>query len=202
MTATALAVALGSVAMLVITACSQLRKPGWAAWLKNHDACAYIPTWTFFAPNPGVNDTRVLWREQLSDGSVSHWHEVVPPSSRLLRAVWNPSKRARKAVTDCGPMVVRLVSANKGSKLPLLSLPYLMLIQYISGLPGSPLGLARQFTVLNTQGPDELDGPFRLLFVSHWHRLPSVPRDAPLLARSLPELDPALEEQLAEPWAT
>jgi hypothetical protein len=169
-----------------------------ASWLKNHDACAYIPTWTFFAPNPGVNDTRVLWREQLVDGSVSHWHEVVPPNGRLSRAIWNPSKRARKAVTDCGPMVVRLVARNKGSKLPLLSLPYLMLVQYISALPGSPLGVARQFTVINTQGADESgDGHFQLLFVSHWHRRPGVQREVPLLARDLPELDPDLAGRLA-----
>jgi hypothetical protein len=196
---TAFVVALFCGAMLVITGASQLRRWRWASWLKNHDACAYIPTWTFFAPNPGVNDARVLWREQLADGSISPWHEVVPPNSSLLRALWNPTKRARKAVTDCGPMVVRLVSRNKGSKLPMLSLPYLMLVQFISGLPGSPLGIARQFTVINTQGADDRDDShFQLLFISHWHRRPGVGRDVPLAASDLPELDSALAASAAK----
>jgi hypothetical protein len=176
-------------AMLVITAATQARRWRWASWLKCRDACAYIPTWTFFAPNPGVTDTRVLWREQLTDGSVSHWHEVVPPQCGILRAVWNPRKRARKAVTDCGPMVTRLIARSKQSPLPMLSLPYLMLVQHIAGISGFPLSLARQFTIVSTQGADDAeDATFRLLFISHWHRQPGVDPVAPLLAPDLPEM--------------
>lgn len=181
-------------AMLVITAAAQLRFR-WAQWLKRHDACAYIPAWTFFAPNPGVKDTRVLWREQLIDGTIGPWHELVGPQGGLLRAVWNPTKRARKAVTDCGPMAVRMIARNKRSALPLMSLPYLMIVQHMAGLHGSPLGLARQFTVVNTQGADTEDGLFQLLFISHWHRQPGVAKDAPLAAPALPEI-PDLAERL------
>jgi hypothetical protein len=197
MTAWAVAAAVVFGALLVVTAATQPRRWRWATWLKHQDACAVIPTWTFFAPNPGVMDTRVLWREQLADGTVSPWHEVVPPHGGPLRAIWNPAKRARKAVTDCGPMVVRLVGRNRESPLPLLSLPYLMLVQYIAGRPGSPLSVARQFTVVNTQGGDEEDGVFRLLFLSRWHRQPEVAEDTPLLAPEIPELpDPEQFEAL------
>ncbi len=182
-------------AMLVVTAASQLRRFGWAQWLKRHDACAYIPAWTFFAPNPGVNDTRVLWREQLLGGTVGPWHEMVPPQSGLLRAVWNPTKRARKAVTDCGPMVVRMISNNKVSALPMVGLPYLMIVQHMASLGGSTIGLARQFTVVSTQGADTEDGPFELLFISHWHRQPGIGEDVPLVAPPLPER-PDLADQL------
>jgi hypothetical protein len=174
--------------LVAVTAATHLRRWRWATWLKNHDACAYLPTWTFFAPNPGVTDTRVLWREQLADGTVSHWHELVPPCGGLARAVWNPTKRARKGVTDCAPMIVRLVARNKTSVLPMLSLPYLMLVQHVAGLPGSPLSVARQFTVINTQGSDEGDGLFRLLFVSHWHRQTGVGPETRLRAPDRPEL--------------
>jgi hypothetical protein len=187
-------------AMLVVTAASQLRRFGWAQWLKRYDACAYIPAWTFFAPNPGVNDTRVLWREQLLDGTVGPWHEMVPPQSGLLRAVWNPTKRARKAVTDCGPMVVRMISRNKTSALPMLGLPYLMIVQHMASLHGSPIGLARQFTVVSTQGSDTDDGLFELLFISHWHRQPGVGEDVPLVAPPLPER-PDLGSQEQAPQA-
>jgi len=184
-------------AMLVVTAATQLRRFRWAQWLKRHDACAYIPAWTFFAPNPGVNDTRVLWREQLVDGTVGPWHEMVPPQGGLLRAVWNPTKRARKAVTDCGPMAVRMISRNRRSALPMVSLPYLMIVQHMASLHGSPVGLARQFTVVNTQGADTDDGSLKLLFISHWHRQPGVGEDVPLVAPQLPEL-PELPERVQE----
>jgi hypothetical protein len=184
-------------AVLVVTAATQLRRFAWAGWLKRHDACAYIPAWTFFAPNPGVNDTRVLWREQLVDGTVGPWHEMVPPQGGLLRAVWNPTKRARKAVTDCGPMAVRMISRNRRSALPMVSLPYLMIVQHMASLHGSPVGLARQFTVVNTQGADTDDGSFKLLFISHWHRQPGVSEDIPLVAPQLPEL-PDLPERVQE----
>src|SRR5437667_4109401 len=70
---------------------------------KYNDLAAFIPAWTFFAPNPVTTDTRVLWREMLFGGSISPWHEVLPPSNGLLRAVWNPTKRQRKLITAVGP---------------------------------------------------------------------------------------------------
>jgi hypothetical protein len=184
----AFATAVVFAAMLVVTVVAQFRRFRWAEWLKAHDACACIPMWTFFAPHPGVNDTRVLWREQLVGGAVGPWHEMVPPQGGLLRAVWNPSKRARKAVTDCGSIVVRAVARDKDSQLPLLSLPYLMIVQHMAGLAGSPLGLARQFTVIDTQGADEDDGSFRLRFISHWHRQPGVDAEVTLPHTALPEV--------------
>jgi hypothetical protein len=131
----------------------------------------------------------VLWREQLIDGTIGPWHEMVGPQGGLLRAVWNPTKRARKAVTDCGPMAVRMIARNQRSVLPIIGLPYLMIAQHMAGLNGSPLGLARQFTVVSTQGADtDEDADFQLLFVSQWHRQPGVARDAPLDAPVLPEI--------------
>jgi hypothetical protein len=155
--------------MLFVTAALQPRRFRWAEWLKAHDACAYIPTWTFFAPNPGVHDTRVLWREQLPGGAVGPWHEMDPPRAGLLRAVWNPGKRARKGVSDCASIVVRAIGRDESSPLPMIGLPYLMIVQHMEGLAGSPLGHARQFSVIDTQGADEGDGSLRLRFVSHWH---------------------------------
>jgi hypothetical protein len=188
MSAWAWALALFCGGMLAVTAATQLRRWRWASWLKAHDACACIPSWTFFAPNPGVTDARLLWREQLVDSTVSPWHEVVPPHGGLLRALWNPTKRARKAVTDSGPMVVSLAARNPGSKLPMLSLPYLMIVQHVTALPGSPLSVARQFAVVRTQGADEDDVLLQLLFVSHWHRLAGEAPGASLPIRELPEL--------------
>lgn len=158
-------------AMLAVTVAAQPRRFKWVRRLKERDAGAWIPLWTFFAPNPGVNDTRILWREQLVGGASGPWHEMAPPHRSLVRAVWNPDNRVRKAVTDCAPLILRLVGTNRDSLLPMLSLPYLMIVQHMVGLPGSPLGRARQFAVVNTQGEDTEDAPFQLLMMSHWHRL-------------------------------
>jgi hypothetical protein len=157
-------------AVLVATAGTQTRRFRWARWLKRHDACAYIPRWTFFAPTPWTRDIRLLWREQLSDGSVSPWRELVPPNRGCRHAVWNPQRRARKGVIDCGMVIVRLLAGARKSPLSALSLPYLMVVQHVAGLPGCALGVARQFTLVSTQGDDDDDGSLQVLCVSSWHR--------------------------------
>lgn len=164
--------------LLAVTTVTQARRFRFTRWLKGRDACAYIPRWTFFAPTPLVSDIRVLWREQLTDGSVSPWREILPPIGGLRRAVWNPGRRARKGIIDCGPVIVRLMARESTSPLSPISLPYLMVLQHVAGLPGCTLSVARQFTVVATQGADEDDGPVHILCVSDWHRQPGVSSDA------------------------
>jgi hypothetical protein len=166
--------------VLVATAGTQTRRFRWARWLKRHDTCAYIPRWTFFAPTPWTRDIRLLWREQLSDGSVSPWRELLPPNDGFRRAVWNPDLRARKGVIDCGLVLVRLLAGDRKSPLSALSLPYLMLLQHVASAPGAALGVARQFTLVSTQGADDDDGPLNVLCVSGWHRQPMELSVAPI----------------------
>jgi hypothetical protein len=157
---------------LLITALSQpKRKLRLIAWLKIRDVFALIPTWTFFAPNPGVSDTRLLWRERWVDGGVSVWHESDPPITGYVRAVWNPRKRVRKAITDVGPLFARRVGSDPKSMLPLVSLPFLMMLAYVSSRPGSQLVSSRQFVVVQTQGPDRVGVKPNLLVLSNWHAL-------------------------------
>jgi hypothetical protein len=168
-------------AVLVVTMGTQTRRFRWARWLKRRDACAYIPRWTFFAPTPWTKDIRLLWREQLTDGSVSPWRELVPPIRGRGRVVWNTRRRARKGVIDCGLMIVRLLAGDRKSPLSELSLPYLMVAQHVASLPGSALSVARQFTLVSTQGADDDDGPLHVLCVSSWHRQPKASSVAPIL---------------------
>jgi hypothetical protein len=186
------AAALGFGGMLVVTAAVQPRSWRWHRRVEAHDPCGYVPAWTFFAPHPGVKDARLLWREQLVDGSIGPWHELAPPYGGLLRAVWSPAKRARKAVWDCGYKVARAGVGDPGG-LDMLTLPYLMIVQYVTGLPASPLGAARQFVVVDTQGADNQDGPFELRFASAWHRLPG--------ATPASRVEPSQLTELAQPAA-
>lgn len=159
------------VGALGITALNQLRRPGFVRWLKSHDLFAVIPVWTFFAPNPGTTDTRVLWRDRLVDGSVSSWHEIDPPTGGVVRALWNPTKRVRKAITDVGPMLTRRAAQQPDNKLLLVSIPYLMLLHYVSSLAASQLVEARQFVIVQTTGTDDGDAEPKILLVSNWHAL-------------------------------
>jgi hypothetical protein len=180
------AAALGFGALLAITAAVQPIRWKSRRWVKDRDPCYYIPTWTFFAPTPGVTDVRLLWREQLVDGTVGPWHEVAPPCQGILRALWNPTKRARKVVFDCR---ARLKGARDGDRgeLFMLSVSYLLILQHVVRLPASPLGAARQFALVETQGADDENGLLELLFVSPWHALPGARRDLEPGASNRPE---------------
>jgi len=169
------ATAVGLGGLLAITALVQ--PPGKVKrWVKSRDPCYYIATWTFFAPTPGVTDVRLLWREELVDGTVGPWHEVAPPRLGILRGLWNPTKRARKVVRDCSG---RLKAARERDEdeLFMLSVSYLLILHHVVGLPRSPLSAARQFALVETQGADDEDGPLDLLFASPWHDLPGANRD-------------------------
>jgi hypothetical protein len=152
------------------TAISQFRNPV-GRWIKAHDAFALVPMWTFFAPNPGTRDLRLLWRDRLVDGTLAPWHEVLPPDTGLGRALWHPWKRQRKAVFDAGQLVSLIAAQNGNDPLLLVTFPFVMLLAAVCALPASPLSRARQFVILDTTGRD--DGPQepRLLLASHWHDL-------------------------------
>ncbi len=162
------------VAYLVVTALAQRPKFAWVRWLKARDPFALIPMWTFFAPNPGTTDTRLLWRERLFDGSISPWHEVDPPIGGVLRAVWNPRKRIRKAITDACSILARRAAAEPKNKLLLISIPFLMILRYICSFPASRLAVARQFVLCQTSGADEEGTVPKLVLVSNWHVLKPI----------------------------
>lgn len=170
MTPLAWVVAVFFATLLVITLLSQLRRVPPVIWLKRHDACALIPAWTFFAPNPGTRDVRVLWRQRYPDGLLSPWRETTAPSVGPWRGLWNPSKRVRKAVTDVSPSVLRRALNFPDSQLTVISVPYLMIANHVSSLPGAEMAGARQFMIAYTDGADGQDqGEPRIQFISHWH---------------------------------
>lgn len=99
----------------------------------------------------------------------------MPPVSGAIRAVWNPSKRQRKLLTDAGPMVIRLILQNPNSEYTLVSTPYLILLNYVMNRPGSPWVTARQFLVVQTTHEGTGEGEFQPLFASRWHAYQAEP---------------------------
>ena len=173
-----------SITLLALTLACQRPGTRWLRVLKDRDVAALLPSWTFFAPNPGVTDTRLLWRDLRPDGTASAWHEVHPPRASLVRAAWNPRKRQSKLITDAGAILGRMAAANPDNMAIMVSVAYLLILHGISAQPASPMAVARQFLVLQTDS----DGEFAPRLLSKWHALGDSYRGT---AVALPKGDPA-----------
>ena len=70
--------------------------------LRNLDARNNVlPNWRFFAPNPAMHDTHVLYRTLAHDGSVGAWDVALEPSPRVWwNMVFHPGRRNEKAIFD------------------------------------------------------------------------------------------------------
>jgi hypothetical protein len=172
------AVLLGLLAFwFLLSVLAQFRRVGrvgeWLNGVKGKDVLALIPSWTFFAPNPGTRDHELLYRDRLVDGRYSTWKEIERPVGSLVRAIWNPSKRRQKAVVDMCSILMRVAAQSKtemAAKRLVISVPYLGLLTYVSCREASPLSVSRQFLIANTFG-HHTDKKPEILYVSHLHAL-------------------------------
>lgn len=115
----------------------------------------FIPRWNFFAPVPGTHDFHLLYRDQLVDGCVGPWRECVDfvCTRRIYAPIWHPEKRAKKTIYDI--TVAFMPSQNDlDPHLLQLSIPHLLLLNYVVALPRSSLSVARQFVVIGTCASD------------------------------------------------
>jgi hypothetical protein len=143
----------------------------WFTAVQRRDRLSLLPRWTFFAPNPGVTDYRLLYREQHPDGEVSDWRPVPTLFPRgPATALWNPRKRRSKAVTDV-VAGFRTMAIDRASEDAFkLSPGYLALLNVVNGMPPSRPAVARQFMVEEREGFVRSFPP-RLLLRSDMHRL-------------------------------
>lgn len=155
---------------LVLTAASQVEAWRLGPLLKRHDRFGLIPMWTFFAPNPGTTDARLLWREARSDGGVSPWREPDPPRISWTRGLWNPAQRTRKVIRDAAVALMEMDRAAPEDLRTQLTVPYLLLLHYVSVQPASPNAIARQFVLVDSSGDHTPRGTIEPLIVSAWHR--------------------------------
>ena len=140
---------------------------------------ALIPTWTFFAPRPGVHDLHLLYRDRTAAGTeytVSYIPTIA--ARRWFHALWNPYKYHNKIVSDCSSSLLeQLHLLKKNSREPriiLLSTPYLMLLNIVMRMPSSRGAVARQFIIAqNTQHPSRRERD--ILFISEFHKFDGLP---------------------------
>jgi hypothetical protein len=157
---------------LFFTIVAQFRGIKWVEWVLAKDYFALIPSWTFFAPNPGVTDYQIFYRDKLLDGQYNNWKQVKYRNNSLLHSILNPDKRRRKAIAECCISILNAASKNKKENAILSSFPYLVILTYIMSMPKNSLCEYRQFLIACTFGYTLSKEP-KILFISHLHNISS-----------------------------
>ncbi|MFI9581321.1 hypothetical protein ACIHCQ_05645 [Streptomyces sp. NPDC052236] len=78
--------------------------------VRRRDALHAIPNWRFFAPNPAVHDSNLLYRTLSRAGETSEWTELsLVPNRTVQHMVWFPDRRVGKAIFDIGDEILRFI---------------------------------------------------------------------------------------------
>jgi hypothetical protein len=126
-----------------------------------HDKWALLPRWTFFAPNPGCTDFRVVYRTFDELDQPSAWREVPMVRKRVWSdAIWCPDKRAAKALIDL-TMAFRFVRRKFDDPTMLITtIPYIALVHYLDRLLHfDQSAKSWQFMIIQTHGIITESGP-------------------------------------------
>lgn len=118
-----------------------------------HDRCFLLPRYTFFAPNPGCTDYRLLYRDFASDDQPSGWKEILIVRKRSwVDAVWNPEKRLSKGLFDLSQALLMVRREFEDPAVLMTSVPYVALAHYVDCLPREQSVKYRQFMVAQSHG--------------------------------------------------
>jgi len=125
----------------------------------------YIPSWSFFAPNPYQVDYYVLYRN-INQNEVHEWKQIyqykkMRPSYSFF---WNPHKLFLRAIVDVSIDLLKVASNEKDKKRICLSLPYLYLLNYVHHLSDSQMEKF-QFIIMTKDTQSEPE----VVFVSETH---------------------------------
>jgi hypothetical protein len=153
---------------LVLSICVQFKNKK-INRIKNWDHFSLIPSWTFFAPRPGVYDLHLLYRDKYSDGALSYWTEIRIIEKNKYKMFWNPKKRMQKSLTDSTNSLIKLTQKKRGKTL-YYSIPYLSMLNFISNIDRPYMSIGTQFCVVKTFGFEVDKGP-EVLFYSKMHRI-------------------------------
>lgn len=156
---------------LIVTIVCQFPQHRVSRFFKRLDYCAVIPTWTFFAPNPAVQDFTLLYRDKDRAGDLTSWKvfDYSPPSP-LVRWLWNPGKRRSKVIHDMATVWLLMLDRDPSSDAYLLSVPYLCLLHQASVIPRCEAPVATQIAIASVHS-HESEKPAEILVVSPFHRI-------------------------------
>jgi hypothetical protein len=133
---------------------AQVNSPA-TARLRRLDVLHLLPRWRFFAPSPITSDHLVSYRAWNADGcAVLDWTRLtVPGDRRLIDAVFNRHRRARKAQRATCSYVLRHQRDGQLGK-PLMTPSYLLLLAAVSSecARRAPDATITQFRIARTLG--------------------------------------------------
>jgi hypothetical protein len=140
-------------------------------WVKRLNVAGLLPIWTFFAPHPGMTDYYLLYRDRLPDGMLDNWRgiELKGRENGGRLAIWNPTKRKHKALTDLVSAIAQFV-VRHGEARVIATVPYILILNYVSSQPHSLGSEATQFLILESSGYSRDLGDTRVLMLSQFHR--------------------------------
>ena len=131
------------------------------------DVFGVIPYWNFFAPQPGTWDYSLLYRDRLASGSQTNWREISLCRPRTAWDwIWNPKKREKKALFDIVTSLMQSATVMEPDQL-VLTVPYIILLDYVSQLPRPYGAVATQFLLMADE-PGSGKEPFVMMH-SHEH---------------------------------
>ena len=134
--------------------------------IKGWDVFGIIPSWSFFAPQPARTDPHLLYRHRCADGAISAWTEAFVWRPVWHRCLWNPDRRAEKAISDASSYL----QSRKEALGVRFSVAYLLLLDYVGHLPHPADAAEVQFALMGSWGPGAKGEPF-VRFVSDTHPL-------------------------------
>lgn len=129
-----------------------------------------IPTWSFFAPIPGMHDYHLMFRTIEKHGQVTDWQEALPLKDKKegYTFFWNPEKKYPKSLMDLVQQLLMSSRAANHESQIYLSIPYLHLLNYVSAAHFDAAAEKVQFMILSSSRMSD----YRVVFVSSSHRLP------------------------------
>lgn len=173
----------------VLTIVCQFQGPV-ANAIRSWDPLGLIPTWTFFAPNPGTADHYLVYQVVDQDGTVGAWEQIETfRGRRWFHAIWNPERRRSKAIADCISAIMTVARKANARREALvrvvapsvqLSIPYLVLLNLAvdAAQAGAAPGSMLRFAIVERESTPTGADSLRPIFVSGRHALvPSIPVD-------------------------
>ena len=154
-----------------------------ASRLGRYDRLGLLPRWTFFAPNPGIYDHHIIFREcdpsvdptvvQLEGGdALTPWRELDGLcTGNNVPLIWNPQRRVTKTITDVvnSMAVTRRLFKDKPNLIQ-FTLDYFLLLHLVQREARD--GALCQFAIIRSHGFIGDRAP-NVVFISNFHRVAS-----------------------------
>ena len=133
--------------------------------IRSWDVFDVLPYWTFFAPEPGRRDMQLLYRDKLPDGFLTSWRELpLTRSRRWHDFAWSPRRRLKKALYDAVMYIQQSIHLEAEVRM---SVPYLLLLTFVSGIPRVYPAAKTQFLIMSTSALS--DSAAEVVFLSDVH---------------------------------